>query len=343
MKFKKLYVISNDKVFKNNLSYSAYHNDLESILSCFINYFNVHLVCRFTKKKYKFLINKKIKIISFNFFKNWISLRKDINNANFLFISITPFNFIVYIFIKVLGQKKIYFYLRSNGFLEYKKIFGTPGKILYSIMYYFISLKSLFIVTSKDLLIYNNFRNKNAKILRPSELDNSWLSNRKIVNFKNVQLLYVGRIKVEKGIFNLLELMKNTPDNYYLNVVGLENFNGFNSNNKIAYYKQDNVINNLINFYDNSNIFILPSYTESAPKVIWESLARLRPVIVFSDIKHVAKGKFGVYVCERNFLDLIKTVNFIMSNYKTIQNKIKNNNFPLKKDFRLQFCKFINL
>jgi cAMP phosphodiesterase len=41
MKLKKLYVISNDKVFKNNSSYFVYHNDLESILGCFINSFNV--------------------------------------------------------------------------------------------------------------------------------------------------------------------------------------------------------------------------------------------------------------------------------------------------------------
>jgi glycosyltransferase involved in cell wall biosynthesis len=342
MKLKKLYVISNDKVFKNNSSYFVYHNDLVSILSCFINFFNVHLVCRFTKKKNKFLIDKKIKIISFFFFKNWISLRKDINKVNFLFISITPFNFIVYFFIKLLGQKKIYFYLRSNGFLEYKKIYGNYGKIFYSFMYYFISLKALFIVTSKELLNYNSFGKKNVKIVRPSELNDIWLSNRKSANLKKVQLLYVGRIRVEKGIFNLLELMKNTPDNYYLNVVGLENFNDFNLSNKIKYYKQEDKLNNLINFYDNSNIFILPSYTESAPKVIWESLARLRPVIVFREIKHVAHGKFGVYVCDREVNDLIKTINFIMNNYKLIQNKIKNNNFPLKKDFKLQFCKFIN-
>ena len=342
MKLKKLYVISNDKVFKNNSSYFVYHNDLESILGCFINSFNVHLVCRFKKKKNKFLINKKIKIISPLFFKNLMSLRNDINNVNFLFISITPFNFIVYIFLKLLGQKKIYFYLRSNGFLEYNKIYGNLGRILYSFMYYFISLKSLFIVTSKDLLVYSNFSNKNSKILRPSELDDTWLSNRKSANLKNVRLLYVGRIRVEKGIFNLLELVKKTPDNFYLNVVGLENFNNFNSNNKIKYHMQDNKVNNLINFYDDCNIFILPSYTESAPKVIWESLARLRPVVVFSDIKHLAKEKFGVYVCERDLNDLIKTVNFIMRNYKLIQNKIKNNDFPLKKDFKLQFNKLIN-
>ena len=42
--------------------------------------------------------------------------------------------------------------------------------------------------------------------------------------------------------------------------------------------------NNMIKFYDNSNIFILPSFTEGHPMVLLESLARLRPVIIFNEI-----------------------------------------------------------
>ena len=36
-------------------------------------------------------------------------------------------------------------------------------------------------------------------------------------------------------------------------------------------------------------IYLYSSFTEGAPKVILESLARLRPVIVFDEIKHVKK------------------------------------------------------
>ena len=66
-------------------------------------------------------------------------------------------------------------------------------------------------------------------------------------------------------------------------------------------------------------------------------MARLRPVIVFDDIKHVVKNKIGVYVSKRNVTSLIKTVNFIINNYKLIQLQIKNNNFPSKENFEKDF------
>ena len=56
----------------------------------------------------------------------------------------------------------------------------------------------------------------------------------------------------------------------------------------------------LIDLYDSCRIFILPSFTEGFPKVISESLARLKPVIIFEEIKHVVKNREGIFVCKRN-------------------------------------------
>ena len=85
----------------------------------------------------------------------------------------------------------------------------------------------------------------------------------------------------------------------------------------------------------------MPSYTESSPKVIWESLARLRPVIVFDEISHVAKNKIGVYICKRNLVSLTKTIKFIMSNYELVQTNIKKNKFPLKEQFQQQLINIL--
>ena len=60
-------------------------------------------------------------------------------------------------------------------------------------------------------------------------------------------------------------------------------------NKNIKYLRQLNSTKKIIKCYDGCNIFVLPSFTEGAPKVILESLARLRPVIVFDEIKHVKK------------------------------------------------------
>ena len=110
---------------------------------------------------------------------------------------------------------------------------------------------------------------------------------------------------------------------------------------KIKYFPQISNVKKIIEVYDSCDIFILPSYTESAPKVIWESLARMRPVIIFKDIQHVAYKKKGVYVCDRKASSLSKKVNFIIKNYRKIQKTIKKNNFPLKNEFQKQFLNIL--
>ena len=97
----------------------------------------------------------------------------------------------------------------------------------------------------------------------------------------------------------------------------------------------------IIKFYDSCNIFVLPSYTEGAPKVILESLIRYRPIIVFSEIKHV-KSKFkGIFVSKRNFKDFKKKIDFIMNNYQKIINDIKKNKIPSKLKFQKKLKKII--
>jgi len=331
----KLYLVSNDRIYKDKYYYTV-HNDLNTIVNCFVGYFETYLICRFSKKKNFFLINKKIKIVNFFSIKFITRLIKSENSSKFLFISLTPFNFFIFLILKfILNQKNIFFYLRSNGFLEYKKILGYLGFFIYSFMFFIIKSKVQFIFTSRDLINDKKLNN----IIIPSELDYAWLRNRKKANLKNVNLLYVGRIKIEKGIFSLIDLLKKS--NISLDIVGFNQIPQNIFSNKIIAHLQTNNKKKLIQFYDKCNIFILPSYTESSPKVIWESLSRLRPVIIFSEIKQLAKNKKGVYVCQRNTMSLIKTINFILKNYSLIQKQILQNIFPLNKDFQYNFRKLI--
>ena len=98
----------------------------------------------------------------------------------------------------------------------------------------------------------------------------------------------------------------------------------------------------LIDTYDNHNILILPSYTEGQPYVVDESLARRRPVLIFEDIKHIIKGRKGIFVSERNINSLTKNLKFIMQNYNDIQKEIEQNNFPLEEDMFKQISEVIN-
>ena len=153
--------------------------------------------------------------------------------------------------------------------------------------------------------------------------------------------MYVGRFKKEKGIVDFIKFINSTKLNFELKIYGLNSLINFSNTKTIKYFPQIFNKKKIINIYDEANIFILPSFTESNPKVIWESLARLRPVIVFDDIKQVVKNKIGVYVSKRNVTSFIKTVNFIINNYKLVQQQIKNNNFPLKKNFEKDFVQIL--
>ena len=98
----------------------------------------------------------------------------------------------------------------------------------------------------------------------------------------------------------------------------------------------------LRNIYDNHNITILPSYTEGYPYVVDESLARVRPVIIFEEISYVVNNKKGIFVCKRNAESVVKTTNFILNNYDKIQREIRENNLPTKKSMLKQISDIIS-
>jgi glycosyltransferase involved in cell wall biosynthesis len=112
--------------------------------------------------------------------------------------------------------------------------------------------------------------------------------------------------------------------------------------NNVYVYEVENNEQNLIKFYDEHNIFILPSYTEGHPMVLLEALSRLRPVIIFKDIEHVIGDKKGIFVADRNFNSFLDQINFIKKNYRTIQQEMKKNKLPTKEEFLSRFSDLIS-
>ena len=78
---------------------------------------------------------------------------------------------------------------------------------------------------------------------------------------------------------------------------------------------------------------ILPSYTEGYPMVILESLSRFRPVIIFKEIEHIIEDRKGIFVSDRNFLSLLEKINYVIDNYNSIQESMKNNILPNNENF----------
>ena len=235
-------------------------------------------------------------------------------------------------------RKNIYLYLRSNGYEEYKEILGFLGPIIYHIMFTIVTSKSK-IITCQKRLIKQKVK---YDLIFPSELSDEWfLKNKKTPFMDKPRLLYVGRIKVEKGIFSLIKILDNLNYNLSLSIAGKDEAKQIN-NNKVSVLGFQKDSSSLINIYDDHNITILPSFTEAHPKVIDESLARIRPIIIFEEISHVIQDKYGIFVSKRDAQSLLMTIEFIMKNYNNIQEKIKKNKLPTKKNFISEFTKILN-
>ena len=324
----KLFIISNESIFENEGNFFCDNLDMKITPERLEKDFKVNIFARKSHKKRFHKINLK----NIRIFENFLSFTCGIINsfkdreAKYLIISITPYTFLANFVLKMSG-KKTQIYLRSDGYGEYKAIFGFFGPFFYHIMFSCASLMSDLIACRKSIL-----RGKRGKIIYPSHLNEKWFLGTQAPNFEKIRLLYVGRIKKEKGIFSLINLIKNERD-INLTIVGAEKDSpGFDYPN-VTVCEIENNPENLIKLYDNHNMFILPSYTEGHPMVLLESLARMRPVIIFNEIEYVVGDKKGIFVSKREVPALRETIDHIKKNYQNIFNEMKKNNLPTNNEF----------
>ena len=327
---KKLFIISNESIFYSQNSFFCDNLDMKSTPEGLEKSFDINIIARRSKKERAHKINIKNINIYNNIFSFLFSIFRSlkVNNCKYLLISITPFTFFACIMLALFRKKPIVF-LRSDGYEEYRSILGFLGPSIYHFMFFMVSKLSSLIGCGEKVL-----RRKKGQVVFPSQLTEKWFLNNKNANLSNIKLLYVGRIRIEKGIFSLFEIMKKVKQDITLSVVGMEKSSDKKNEQKnINIYEIETLEEKLINYYDEHNIFVLPSYTEGYPMVILESLARQRPVIIFDEIKHVIGDKKGIFVSKRNTESFLEKINYIKNNYNKIQKDIKNNDLPLKKDF----------
>ena len=335
---KKLFIISNESIYNAGNKFYCDNLDLKSTPEGLNKKFEVNLFGRISSKHRTHEIKiKKIKLFNniFSYLSAIINSSKN-KDSKYLIISISPYTFLISLLIKMLGRTPIV-YLRSDGYGEYKAILGRLGPLIYHLMFSIVSSISNLISCRKYIL-----KNKLGKVVNPSQLDSTWFKQQKKKEIKIFKLLYVGRIRIEKGIFSLANLIKNKRD-ISLTIVGAEKKTTYNINQSNIKVKQnENNKIKLIKLYDDHNIFVLPSFTEGYPMVLLEALARRRPVVIFEEIRHVIGEKKGIFVSKRNFSSFLGTLNHIKKNYKKIQNDIKKNKLPTNKEFIGKFIKSIN-
>ena len=336
---KELYVVVNEKIFENKSLFFCQNKDIQSIVNYLSRKYNLILFSRYSSSSKPFLLSKVFKVYNlriigfFIFFKLIFDFYK---KKKILIISITPFNFIIFIIFKFFFNCKFYLYLRSNGYEEYESILGKKYIWIYDFMFKYITKRSEVITCHKRLY------DKKCHILYPSELNLAWKKKIRKNRYKNnvINLLYVGRFKIEKGFHYLLKIFSKLPNNVYLTLVGNGDAIEINSD-KIKLIDFIHNEKQLINIYNSANIFILPSYTEAHPKVIDESLSRMRPVVIFNDIKYVIQKRYGIFSIKRNATQLKKIINYIKRNNQLINNQLKKNQLSQKIDFLKNLYKIL--
>jgi len=331
---KEIFVLSNDKIFSKKKRIYIPNNDLNIFLRPLLKNFKVNLLCRKSKTKQKFKLNiRKIRIF------NDLSFLKNKNKKiNLMILTVTPFNFFIFFLLKIFFKKNLKgkLIILSDGYKEYRYKLGLLGYLIYHFMFSLMKKKLKIISVSK------NFTNlKIDKTISPNNLDPGWYENRKKAKLDKIRILYIGRFKKEKGIYNFLSILKDAPKkfNYEFRAVGLNKDYNLENNSNISYIKETNSPEKIKKLYDWCNIFVLPSYTEGNPRVIFEALSRIRPVVVFEEINFLKKRNKGVFVSKRNFENLNIKLNYIIKNYKKIQKDIKSNKKVTFNIFSKSFIK----
>ena len=324
-----LFIITNESIHcDKNENFLCDNIDLKSIPEELNKYSQVTIIGRSSKKRKSKKIDLKSVKISTNIFSYLISIYKSFknNNVDYLIISLTPFTFLASLLLKFFS-KKHFVYLRSNGYEEYKLIFGFIGPLIYYCIFKLGVKGSQLISCRKHLL-----RGNKGRIVSPSQLNENWFKEEIKIDPNKVKLLYVGRLRVEKGIFSLLNILNGSQ--IELTIITAEKENKLKEKNQnIKLISYENYKDSIIKFYDEHSIFILPSFTEAHPQVVDEALARSRPVIIFKEIEHVNRDREGIFSCERNLKSLKETIQYINNNYEEIIDKIKKNKLPTKKNF----------
>ncbi len=341
-----LVVLNNEKISEKNKKFYCRNFNFKILPEGLNKFFNVQYIARRSKSDEHHELDLQNVNIASNIFQYIYYVISTLKNKNtkYYIITINPYTFLAFLFL-FLFRKKIFVYLISSGYEEWKFILGSWSVWIYHIMYSVITSNSTVIALHERLL-----KNKNGYVIESSTLTKEWLQNFKKPDLNKIKFLNVSRINPEKGIFEFLEIFKQLKIDAEISIVGKINnlslknkFQSIIKNN--SHIKFPGYISNrklLIEAYDNHNILILPSYTEGQPYVVDESLARRRPVLIFEDIKHIIKGRKGIFVSERNIDSLTKTIKYIIQNYYNIQKEIEQNKFPLEKDMFKQISKVID-
>ena len=230
---KNLVIINNEKCIKKGNNFYCENLEIKSITELLSKTFNIKPILRESVVRPIHKINNSEVVTGsniFSFIKNVIyTVIKD--KANYLIISVTPYTFLSFLFL-LLFKKKMFLYLRSDGKKEIAVIFGKKISIIYKMV-------ENIMVKFCNLIVVNNLISKKKKfyLVNPSQIDEEWFEDIKMSQRNTIKLLYIGRLKIEKGVhslINIFEKIQYSEKNILLTLIGLGN-KPRNTSNKIRF------------------------------------------------------------------------------------------------------------
>ena len=168
-----LIIISNEKFYMDDKVYYCDNIDMKSTPEELSNIYDVLLIARKFNVKRAFKVdNSKLNLsLNSNIISYLLSIFKTFKlKTKYLVFSITPYTFLAILLLSIF-RKKVFVYLRSDGFDEYQSKFGFIGKIIYGIMFNISIILTDTISCSKKILKGND-----GKIVSPSQLNSEWIT-----------------------------------------------------------------------------------------------------------------------------------------------------------------------
>jgi glycosyltransferase involved in cell wall biosynthesis len=213
------------------------------------------------------------------------------------------------------------------------------------IRFIFLNCDAIRLLSKKWIKLYITYFKLNNKIVLsiPNGIKVDFINiNQSILDFGNSNIiLYLGAIGPEKGSFDLInaaEILKDKGYDFKILLIGPEMDSGIMEKiNKIIRNKnlKDNVkifndieYDRVPQFYNSSDIFILPSYTEGFPMCILEAMASGLPIVstnVGAIPEFIEEEENGFLVKPGDIKGIVYKIETLL-NDKILREKIGNNN-----------------
>ena len=199
----------------------------------------------------------------------------------------------------------------------------------------FNSYKNVIILSNNDKILLK--ANQRFFII-PNAVREKFLSNNIIINKPKYRILFIGGLTRAKGLDILLnvfeDLHKSYPD-YILTLIGDSNDDFISERigklqekfvNKIQVFSKQGA-DNLIKFYKESVVFVLPSLQENMPISILEAMSQEVPVIASNvgAVNEIIEDRINGFLFQTgNKIELFNKLKFVLDNRNELSELINN-------------------